>query len=271
MTQTEYFNQVDQAYDTLRGFALEARLSALAEQAGDEHGRDSGVYASVLSELGGYYRGQGRYTESADTFRRVICLLKASVGERSPAYATALNNLAGTYRLMGEYDKAEQSFLLCLGICEQTVGRRHVLYAAGLNNLSLLALDRKEPDQAARLLHQASDILSGLPECRDEYATSLVNLAALYRQLGQHEKAQRNLLEAVRLYENELGTDTPHYHTALNALGLACADLGLFSQARIWLDKAIRAAETLYGPEHPDVQSIRAHLAALVAREARLA
>ena len=271
MTQTEFFNQVDRAYDTLRGIALETKLSALAEQAGDEYGRDSGVYASALSELGGYYRGQGRYTESVDIFRRVICLLKACVGVHSPAYATALNNLAGTYRLMGEYDKAEQSFLRCLEIYEQTVGRRHVLYAAGLNNLSLLALDRNQPDQAARLLHQASDILAELPECRDEYATSLVNYAALCRQLGQHEKAQRNLLEAVRLYENMLGTDTPHYHAALNALGLTCADLGLFSQARIWLEKAARAAEALYGPEHPDARSIREHQAALAAREARLA
>lgn len=271
MTQAEYFNQVDLAYETLRGFDLEARLRALAEQAGGEYGRESGVYASVLSELGGYYRGQGRYNESADTFRRVICLLKASVGEHSPAYATALNNLAGTYRLMGEFEKAEQSFLLCLGIYEQTLGRGHVLYAAGLNNLSLVALDRKEPEQAARLLHQASDILSKLPECRDEYATSLVNLAALYRQCGQQEQAQRNLLEAVGLYENELGTDTPHYHAALNALGLVCADLGRRSQAQFWLDKAVCAAETLYGPAHPDVAAIRAHQAALAAREARLA
>ena len=259
MEKKLYFDEIDRAYDSLTGEALEERLLELLEQSGGEYGRDSAFYASMLSELGGYYRGQARYEESACRFQQARQLLAASVGEDSPDYATAVNNLAGTYRLMGRLDEAERHFRTCLELYRRTVGESDVLYAAGLNNLSLVCLDRGDAEGAAELLGQANRILAPRPDCRDELAASLCNLAALHRQLGRPDQAERELEQALALFENELGTATPHYHAALNAMGLVCYDGRRWQEALDWFTRAARAAETLYGREHRECQAALRH------------
>ena len=259
MEKQLYFEQIDRAYDSLTGKALEERLLELLEQSGGEYGQDSAFYASMLSELGGYYRGQARYEESAGFFRQARELLAASVGENSPDYATAVNNLAGTYRLMGRLDEAEQNFQTCLELYRRTVGEAHILYASGLNNLSLVCLDRGDVDGAAELLGRASAILAAQPGCRDELASSLCNLAALHRQLGRPEQAESELRRAVELYETELGVTTPHYHAALNAMGLVCYDGRRYREALDWFTRAAQAAETLYGREHRECRTALRH------------
>lgn len=266
MEKQSYFEQIDRAFDTLTGKTLEDRLLELLEQSGQEYGPDSTFYASMLSELGGYCRGQARYEESARYFLQARQLLAASVGEGSPEYATVVNNLAGTYRLMGRLDEAEQCFRQCLDLYRRTLGEEHILYASGLNNLGLVCLDRGDVSGAAELLSQAAAILATQPNCRDELATSLCNLALLHRQLGRLDQAEDELRRALELYETELGTTTPHYHATLNAMGLVCYDGKRYKDALDWFGRAAQAAERLYGREHRECQAALRH--AELARQA---
>ena len=112
-------------------------------------------------------------------------------------------------------------------------------------------------ENTEKLLAQSSVVLSGLPACRDEYASSLCNRSALLLQLGRAEAAVPLLSEAITLYEQELGTDTPHYHAALNSLGLAKMALHDSVGATENFLNAVHAAEALYGPDHPETQALR--------------
>ena len=109
MELSEYLEQVDRAYESLSGGALEARIGALTEACGQEHGAESASYASLLGEQGAYYRGQGRYQESEDCFQRALELLERTAGKDSPAYATALGNLASGHRFPGRSADAEDT------------------------------------------------------------------------------------------------------------------------------------------------------------------
>ena len=262
MEMQEYFAQVDSAYVTLSGPDLEQRLQALLEQSRTEYGAESRLSVAMLSELGAYYRGQGRYEDSVSCFRQALELLRRTGGESSPDYATATNNLAGTYRLMGRYDEAETAYTECLRRYRETLGETHVLYASALNNLGLLSLDRGDLPRAAQLLAKASAVLSLHPECTDEFATSLCNLGALYQKLGRLEEARERLLQAADLYETKLGTATPHYHATLNSLGLVYYQSGLYGEAVDCLERASAAAQALYGPDHRECQAIAKHLQA---------
>lgn len=260
MTLEQYLAQVDRAYETSPSpAALENRLAALADQCGAEHGRNSVPYASLLGELGGFFRGQGRFQESEECFRQAMALLEAALGRNSPAYATTLNNLAGVHRLLGRHEEAAAEFQTCLDLYRETVGERHVLYAAGLNNLSLIHLDRGELEQAAALQEQAADILSGLPQARDELASALCNQGALYQRMGRLDEALTKLKRALNLFRGELGTDTPHYHAALNTLGTVHYAAGRFLAARDCFAQAAQAAQALYGPDHREVRAAWAH------------
>lgn len=260
MDLQQYFAEVDRAYTQLRGPQLEARLQVLCAEAGAEHGEESDVYAALSSELGGYYRGQRRFAESEAAFLRTQQILKTLLGSASPDYATALNNLAGTHRLMREFERAEAEFSEALEIYRATLGERHVLYASALNNLSLLCMDRGDLKSAAEYLRRSADILSGLPECRDELAASLCNLAALERANGRAAEAVPYLAQAIALFEHELGTDTPHYHAALTMLGLCRCDLRDPGGAREAFLQAAAAAQALYGAQHPEYLRITEYL-----------
>lgn len=260
MEQKAYFERVDEAYETLTGDALEQSLRALAEQCGAEYGTDSPLYASMRSELGGFYRGERNFPASEREFHAALEIFRAYEGARGPDYATVLNNLAGTHRLMGDYDAAEAEFAECLSLYRDSLGEEHILYASGLNNLSLVYLDRGELTRAAELLEQASAILERWPDSLDEYATSLCNLGNLHRKLGSADKAETELRRAAELYETRLGIRTPHYHAILNTLGLIFFDTGRYAEAVDAFGKTAEAAETLYGAAHQETLIARKNL-----------
>ena len=260
MRLEQYFEAVDDAYSLPTPAETERQIRVLANEAAAEYGEESAECAALRSELGGFYRGQGRYAESAAELSAALAILERAVGKTSPDYATALNNLAGTHRLLREFGLAAAEFSEALELCGAALGKEHVLYAAGLNNLSLLCLDRNDLDGAENYLRRSSAILEKLPECRDELASSLCNLAALSFKRGKPEEGIPRLEQAITLFETELGTDTPHYHAAWTSLGLCRRALGDFTGAISAFTKAADAAASLYGEQHRDYCRILQYL-----------
>lgn len=260
MELREYLEQVDAAYETLSGGVLEERLLFLLDDCRQTYGQESAPYASLLGELGAYCRGQGRYEESETYFRQALELLERTAGKESVAYATALGNLASVHRFTGQCADAEREYAACLALYRRTVGTGDVLYAAGLNGLSMVYLDQNLLLQAARLQTRAAEILESLPQCRDELAVSLCNLGLLLRQMGRLREAEEKLSRSVALFEGELGTNTPHYHAALNGLGAVDYSAGRYRQAQSRFRQAAQAAERLYGPDHWECRVAREHM-----------
>ena len=267
----DYFSIVDKSYGTEDNATIESEIKRACDLARENEGEGSAIYASMLSELGGFYRGLTRYDESVACFTKAAEILKALNGPMSPDYATCVNNRAGSYRQMREFDKAEEGFAECLKIYEATVGKHHILYSAGLNNVALVALDKGQTDRAAALLTEAANILKELPEHLDEYATSLTNTAELYRQLGRYEDAERNLLEAKDVYENKMhDTFTPHYHAILNSLGLVCMATKRYKEAADWFRSALVYCERYYNKEHREYKATARNLAEAEEMEGRV-
>ena len=256
MEWKDYLNAIDEVY-ALPPSEAETALLALDSRCALEYGKDSAEYGAMRNECGAFYKGQGRFDASEACFRQTLALFEKHLGEDHASYATALNNLAGTLRLAGKTDEAERLFRRCLTLYENSLGTGHILYAAGLNNLSLVHLDRGELEQAAALQDQAAQILRSLPECRDELAVSLINLGALYQRMGRLEDAEPLLDEAIAMFLTELGTDTPHYHTALNGRGVIRYAAGRYAGAEADFTAAAQAAEALYGADHYEARAAR--------------
>ena len=256
----ELFRKTDEAYAFFTGAELEAAIAGIVKESRMRFGDVSLQYASMLSELGGFYRGQRRLSESAGCFSKASALLLELRGADSPDYATSLNNLAGTYRLAGKFDEAEKLFGQALEIYERSTGRDSMLFASGLNNLSLICLDRGESGKALSLQEQALGILRSLPECRDELASALCNTAAVRLNLGNFADAAALFSDAIAMFETELGTDTPHYHAAFNGLGIARLRTGDIPASVEAFERAYAAAVSLYGEKHPESEAILSSL-----------
>ena len=261
MKKEEYIRQVDLAFESLSGQDLEERLLKLCDASRQEYGAGDAVYASMLSEMGAYYRGQKETVKAEQYFLEALRILEKA-GAALADIATVMNNLAGVYRMTERYGEAEQLYKSCLEIYKKELGNRHILFAAGLNNLGGLYSSMNRSEEALELFKRALDILRDYPDALDELAASLCNLGNLYIQKKLYAEAEKNLLEAKRIYETQVDYCTPHYYITLNSLGLSKLGLGDQEEAARMFRAAAEACEKIYGKGHEDYKMIIRHLQA---------
>jgi len=95
------------------------------------------------------------------------------------------------------------------------------------------------------------------------YATSLNNLAALYRAQGQYEQALPLYQEASEIWGQVLGKLHPCYALSLNNLALLYYSQGQYEQALPLYQEASEIFEQVLGKLHPDYATSLNNLAAL--------
>ena len=260
MEWKEYLRQINKLYAEAPETAVK-ECEKITANVISEYGAGSAEHAGIMNETAAVLKGLGRLAEAELSFREALVMFERHYGRESVSYATCLINLAGTHRLMGDTDKAETEFKDSADLIEAVCGRAHILYAAALNNLSLVYLDKNMLSEAAEFQEQASEILKGLPEKKRELQSSLSNLGELYRRLGSYERSEECLLKAISMLENELGTNTPHYHETINSLGVLYFTLGEYKKAQEQFLRAAGVAEKMYGREHYETKAAYEHAA----------
>ncbi|CAL5219862.1 g1780 [Coccomyxa viridis] len=88
-------------------------------------------------------------------------------------------------------------------------------------------------------------------------ADSLSNLAILYNQSGEYDKAQPLYERALQIYQTVHGPDHPDVAHTLTDLAVLHLEQGHEEQGRPLLERALVIQEAALGPDHPDVQAIR--------------
>ncbi len=84
-------------------------------------------------------------------------------------------------------------------------------------------------------------------------ATTLNNLAGLYRQMGEYEKALPLYNRALDIRENLLGPQHPDVATSLDNLAVLYKDMGDYIKAVPLSGRALEIYEKVFGQQHPDV------------------
>jgi tetratricopeptide (TPR) repeat protein len=96
-----------------------------------------------------------------------------------------------------------------------------------------------------------------------DVATSLNNLAALYRAQGHYEEAAPLYQRALAIRERVLGPDHPDVATSLNNLAFLYQAQGRYAEAEPLYQRALAICEEVLGPAHPRVATVRENYAAL--------
>ncbi|MDD4523531.1 MAG: tetratricopeptide repeat protein [Methanosarcina sp.] len=94
-------------------------------------------------------------------------------------------------------------------------------------------------------------------------ATTLNNLALLYHQIGDYEKALPFYQRALDISENVLGPQHPSVATTLNNLAGLYESMGDYEKALPFCQRALDISENVLGPQHPDVATTLNNLAVL--------
>ena len=96
-----------------------------------------------------------------------------------------------------------------------------------------------------------------------DVATTLNNLAGLYKSMGEYEKALPLYKRALEIYEKVLGPEHPSVATMLNNLAGLYKSMGEYEKALPLYKRALEIYEKVLGPEHPDVATTLNNLAGL--------
>ncbi len=177
----------------------------------------AGIEWEILNqEVIGLTRG-GEYDRGVVVAKKALEVAEKNVGPNHPDVATSLNNLAELYRNQGLYAQAEPLYRRALAIREKALGLDHPSLATSLNNLAtlyddlaVLACDRSPraalyDDQGlyaqAEPLYRRALVIreKALGPDHPDVATSLENLAGLYRATERDEEAKTLEKRAARI------------------------------------------------------------------------
>jgi tetratricopeptide (TPR) repeat protein len=103
-----------------------------------------------------------------------------------------------------------------------------------------------------------------LGENHPHYATSLNNLAELYRSNGAVYRCRTFFLQAKEIRKAQLGENHPHYATSLNNLAGLYEDMGRFTEAEPLFRQAMAIRKAQLGENHPHYATSLNNLAATV-------
>jgi tetratricopeptide (TPR) repeat protein len=96
-----------------------------------------------------------------------------------------------------------------------------------------------------------------------DVATSLNNLAGLYRGMGNYSQAEPLLQRALAIKEKVLGLEHPDVANSLNNLAELYREMGNYSTTEPLLQRALAIKEKVLGLEHPSVATSLNNLAGL--------
>ena len=261
--------EIDAQYGKRSVADMETYLIQTINGVAEKYGVNSAGFASLLNELGGFYRTTSRYQKSEEFFLKAKEIIERTMGEENPDYATTLNNLAGVYRLTGDFIKAEKMFLRAIEIYKRISYEESFVYASALNNLGLIYMDTKKFEKAVLLFEEANKISKTSKNSPIIYATGLGNLANAYLALGQIERARKMLIEAATVYKTFNKEDNNHYASALNSLGTFYFTTNSFRKAEPLFLKVLALREKDFGQNHHEFAKTAYNLCELYEKTGR--
>jgi tetratricopeptide (TPR) repeat protein len=213
----DYLNKVDAIYGkATTPDEVETCLRELLDSYGKEYSGSDIIYASLLNELGSFYRGNKRFREGEEYFQKAAELMVGLGEEYQAELATTLNNLAELYRLEGRLDDAEQQLSASLDIFAASPTDQVVPYASALNYLGHVHLDRNDYSEALSCYERSRDLLQSTDGPVELVITAYGNLTAAHIKTGHIPEA----IEVLNVAEETLGL-TPaleheSYHMLMN-------------------------------------------------------
>lgn len=145
-----------------------------AEAGGDLQGK-----LTVLNEMIGYYRKQGRQEEGMEAIRGALVLAEQLEIEKTPSFATTLLNAATGYKAFGMAEQAMPLYRKARDIYENTLDENDSRLGGLFNNMALALTDLGEFREARECYEKAIRVMRGQEHGEPEIAISYCNLADL--------------------------------------------------------------------------------------------
>jgi tetratricopeptide (TPR) repeat protein/CHAT domain-containing protein len=232
----------------------------------------------------------GKLTEAAATLEKVLAIERQVFGNVHKEVAASLNWLAGIHEDREDFKAARKALQEVLTIRTQLYGAKdwrvtdarlelqHVDRVAKMDAKSRQRLRQAMASHTkVGQLYQQGQYKEALPLARQvqttfrelltenhpDYATSLNNLAELYRAMGAYTKALPLCEQARDLRKKLLSENHPDYAQSLNNLAALYRDMGDYAKALPLLQQARDLYKKLLSENHPHYATSLHNLALL--------
>lgn len=193
---------------------LEESYNIFKQYLGNTHNQT----LNALSEIAMNYLATGDFAKAKPLLVQLLELKAKTEGLAHPDYLNSSYNLAMYYWSMEDYTNAEKLLSDILKQTEKSLGNGHPLYSRCLNSLGLINWQQNKLNEAMSYLTMAEKLRAQVfGKDHKDYATSLHNLAALQREMGLFDQAERNYKEAFDLYVKQINTVFPFLSEAEKA------------------------------------------------------
>lgn len=231
-------------------------------------GTNSFTYVLALNDLGRAQQALGQYAEAAQSFERVISILRKNVPATDPNLIQVNANLAKVYLLMGRYGKAEAMFKAARDATAKTAGEGAKLATLMMNVGDVYRFQARYDEAEAQYTKALSLAEKAAGADSIQVADTLNNLTKIYEDQGRFDEAEAALVRARAINEK---TRPEHPAVAFNINNIAhlYERLGRYAESDREFQRAIAMAEKSLGPKHPALATMLNNLASVYADEQR--
>lgn len=145
------------------------------------------------------------------------------------------------------FDQAVKEHGLAEKIALEQFGRESVVYGNCCFNRGRILYFQDDPDAEKWYLEAKRIQEKTLGDLHADYAKTLSNLALVYDEMGNYEKAEPLHLEALAIKEKTLGKTNPSFARSLNNLALLYTSLGNHEKAERYCREALEIMEKTLG------------------------
>ncbi len=261
---TEVFRQLGIANDRLanKDTSYQQIIKELQERIDSLSGFGVEVSQEIITDAM-QYLAKGQIDEADKVFDEIIKQEEEAIKKRNEANKKGNNSIALAYYQKAHIANDKLNFNQALVYFEKAVAYNHDewQYQLWAGNL---AQDVGDYAKAQKYLEEARDIAEkNFPPPHPYYATSLHNLATLYKAQGLYKKAEPLYQEALEITKDALGKDHPDYATYLNNLAGLYQDQGLYKKAEPLHQEALEINKKSLGKSHPSYATSLNNLAEL--------
>jgi tetratricopeptide (TPR) repeat protein/CHAT domain-containing protein len=253
---TELFKSAWETNDfasALRHATAAALLCEGLDEASSERRRADWNLASAYYASGDLVQAERLYLSLLEAERRVL-------GPRHTSVAATLGELGTLYTTIGDYERAETFLREAREIQQEVRGPKHLRVGIILNALGLLYTRKGDLEPAASYLEAALAVFRDAGAA-GRLATAHLNLAEVYRSLGDLDKAEPICRQAVSDLRSTLREGDPRIALAENNLALIAFDRGQPLEARAGFYRALEEIRKGRGARLPDFPLILQNIA----------
>ncbi|MDY6936101.1 MAG: tetratricopeptide repeat protein [Cyanobacteriota bacterium] len=180
--------------------------------------------------------------------------------------------VSGTYTIIANTYESGESGRYRLSWRAASPEDPELAEAERLHDRAVQLLNEGKYSEAIPLVEQLLAIRRRLlGEEHPSVATSLNNLALLYRSQRRYAEAEPLYIQALEMRQRLLGDEHHYVATSLNNLALLYERQGRYTEAEPLFRQALEMTQRLLGDEHPDVATSLNNLAGLYESQGRYA